>query len=115
MKTHYSYTPINRHTACGRLTKDVQPRITHNSSEVTCKSCMTCLESYLDRQQELVWSTNHLSNEGLLAEVMQRAAGLRDYYSIEEVTNLFQVLVSRLVDIGFISRLDELLIDWYYY
>ena len=114
MKIHYMYTTISRVTACGLLEIGLQQYITNDPDEITCKSCLRCLDSYTARSAAVIEKLEQTSNEELLVAVIEHALGLHNYGTTEELVDYTQALLHRLAEIGFITEPEKVQVDWWY-
>lgn len=107
MKIHYTYTTFNRFTACG-LVEFLQEYVTQDPGEVTCKSCLRCFNSYVQRQVEVRESMQHLSNEELLVTVIEKLVVMwHSWHTASAVNDCLMVLVHRLTVAGFITEPEK--------
>ena len=115
MKVHYVYTQFNRFTACGLLDAGLQEYITQDPGEVTCKSCLRCFNSYVQRQAEVRESLEHLSNEELLVSTIEMLVVLwHSWHTASEVNDRLAVLLHRLVVVGFITEPEKVDVELWY-
>lgn len=117
MKIHYSYSPVHRLTACGLVATDIdiQPHVTHDPDEITCKSCIRCFDSYITHQRKIRESMAHLSNEELLVMVVEKSLVLwHRWHTSKDVADVLAVLLFRLMVTGFITEPDKVDIDYKY-
>ena len=53
MKTHYVYSQLHHVAACGQDSKLNYIQVTTDASEITCMSCVRCLEGYTQRISDI--------------------------------------------------------------
>lgn len=114
MKIHYVYSQLHHATACGQDTGVNFVQTTTDASDVTCKSCLRCLKSYVQRISDTRTKYESVSTEHLLVNLI--AMTLEDEYDSEgysmtrywyrELRELFFVLIERLKEQGIIEDVE---------
>jgi len=91
-------------------------RVTDNQEEVTCKTCLRCLNRYKERIQAIIAEYADVPTGKLLALLLDNYQYVnRDcyYYGGEEAQKLHTALSFRLLAAGIISNLQELDINYW--
>lgn len=114
MKIHYIYSQMHHVTACGQHTELSSIQVTTDASEITCMSCVRCLESYIQRISDIRVKYENTSIEALLVNLV--AISLEDEYDSEgypmtrywygEIRELFFVLIEKLKAAGVVKDVE---------
>ena len=114
MKIHYIYSQLHHVAACGQDSKLNYIQVTTDASEITCMSCVRCLEGYTQRISDIRVKYENTSIEALLVNLI--AMSSEDEYDNDgypmtrywygEMCELFFVLIEKLKAAGVVEDVE---------